>query len=271
MFFFSRRQISRLLLCTTLLILVVLLAACSNASAGVEVGFKPVGLPVQIHVNSFGEVSLSVSRSFVTPLGVFDAGLVSNPNSYFDTIETALTIRIGEGECIYDLNGQTGLDLDLSHDDFRLVRLQETGGNIFIELEGEGNISCKQGPVSLKPALGENAEASQRGQSVAEIVAGCEGASPSNLSLNATAVIAVQQAAVHVNPDEFPPLVRNKYLSQGRTVKIIDGPICGRGNPGQVIFWKVQSEEITFSSGERGIIVGWVAEESGNVYLLQPK
>ncbi|MCA9898970.1 MAG: hypothetical protein H6654_01540 [Ardenticatenaceae bacterium] len=267
---FPSRHLSKLFL-FAVLTAIVLLTACSLVEdADVEVGFKPVGIPIRISVNSAGEVSLDVSRSFVTPLGVFDAGLVSDPESYFDTIETSLTIRIGTGECIYDLNGESGLDLDLSHDNFRLVRLQESAGNIFIELEGDGGVSCKQGPVTLKPSNETDREVRQTAQSVAEIVANCEGASPSNLQLNATAVISVQQAAVHVNPDEFPPLVRNKYLRQGRTVTIIDGPVCGRGNPGQAIFWKVRSEEITFSTGERGIIVGWIAEESGNVYLLRP-
>ena len=81
---------------------------------------------------------------------------------------------------------------------------------------------------------------------------------------------SVNQVAVHTNPSELVPLVENKYLVQGHVVSIIDGPVCGTGNPGHVLFWKAQSEEIVFSNGQRGIIVGWIGEESGDVYLLRP-
>ena len=49
-------------------------------------------------------------------------------------------------------------------------------------------------------------------------------------------------------------------------VTIVDGPVCAE----RVLFWKVRSEEINFAGGGHGIIVGWVGEESGDIYLLRP-
>ena len=48
---------------------------------------------------------------------------------------------------------------------------------------------------------------------------------------------------------------------------IVEGPICAE----RVLFWKVRSGEIEFVSGGRGVIVGWVAEERGDIYLLLPR
>jgi hypothetical protein len=75
------------------------------------------------------------------------------------------------------------------------------------------------------------------------------------------------KSAVYQTPGESTPWVRNKYLAGDRVVTIIDGPVCAE----RVLFWKVQSQEIDFAGGGRGVIVGWVAEESGDIYLLEPK
>lgn len=86
------------------------------------------------------------------------------------------------------------------------------------------------------------------------------------VSVGEEAVIAVFQAAVHQSPGESTPLVRNKYLARGRVVTIVKGPVCAE----RVLFWKVRSGEIEFAGDGRGVIIGWVAEESGDIYLLMP-
>jgi len=183
-----------------------------------------------------------------------------NRKKYFDTIENALTIRIGENDCMYDLNGND-FEIDLQAEAFRLVSLRKENKNIYVELEGEHSVNCKQ---QLTTSVAKRIDVSPDDLN-------CPGASPSHLAIGSTAYISVHQASVHQFPNEFPPLVENKYLKRNRVVTIIDGPVCGEGNPGHALFWKVRSQEITFSNGKRGVIVGWVAEESGDEYLLRPK
>lgn len=237
-----------------LLISSIALPGCGEVA--LEIGYHPPGVPLEISINSFGEIEFELSRQIPTPLGVFEVGVVTEPQKYFDTVENVLLIRIDGQECIYDLNGQT-FDVDLSAADYRLVSLQQKGGSIFIELQGDGHTVCKQHQASIYASDG----ASQS----------CPGASPSHLSVGASAYISVFQASVYQSPSELAPLVENKYLRENRQVTIIDGPICGPGNPGHVLFWKVRSEEIRFNSGRQGVIVGWVAEESGDIYLLRPR
>ena len=224
-----------------------------------EFSYQTPIIPLEVTVNTWGEVNVGLSPQIVTPLGTFEAGAITDLTRYFDGVENTLTIRIDDQECIYDLNGGH-FKFKLQEGNFEQVAIEVNGKNIFIELDGDGYTGCKQ----------RSAVDARRAPIVSGDDLHCPGASPSALTLGGRAVVSVSQVTVHTTPSELAPLVKNKYLVQGRVVSIIDGPVCGTGNPGHVLFWKVQSEEIAFSNGQRGIIVGWISEESGDVYLLRP-
>ncbi len=226
---------------------------------GLEFGYSPPIVPLRVSVNTWGEVNISATTYVVTPLGTFDANAIADPTRYFDGVQNTLTIRIDDQDCIFDLNGGD-FDFELQGNNYELVRLNSQNKNIFVELKGQAYTGCKQ-----RTPVASRRVPIQSGDEL-----NCPGASPSHVVLGGRAVISVNQATVHTEPSELAPLVRNKYLRRDRLVTIVDGPVCGQGNPGHVLFWKVQSEEISFSDGSRGVVVGWVGEESGDVYLLKP-
>ena len=249
-----------------LLFLTILLTDCESTSAVVE--YKPPIVPVKLgmSINGRGEIDISVgvSGEIVTPLGVFEIGLVTNPAEQFDVVENTLVVRIDDQDCIYDLKGVNFTVAGLNTEDtYTFVSLTEENKNIFLELKSSSNTGCKQRSVNAKmvettmPISGNDIP--------------CEGASPSHLHLGDTAHVSYFQVTVHQTPSELAPLSPHKYLRENRTVTLIDGPICGTGDPGYVLFWKVKSEEITFSDGSRGSVVGWIPEESGDIYLLKPR
>lgn len=229
----------------------LLLVACKQV--GGQISYHPPLIPLKITVNTWGEINLEASGEVVTPLGTFEVGAITQPNQYFDGVENVLTVLIDDQTCWYDLNGQDfSIDLEPGHYD--QISLRQEDGNIFLELDGPGYTGCSQRPVTA--TLGK-----VRGSDVV-----CEGSSPSYLAIGDQATVSVFQVAVHQSPGESTPLVRNKYLAGNRLVTIVDGPVCAE----RVLFWKVRSQEIDFAGGGRGIIVGWVGEESGDDYLLRP-
>lgn len=244
--YLKRNYIEIFILCAS-----PLLVACQVVAG--QISYSPPVLPLKISVNTWGEIDIEASGQIVTPLGVFEAGVIAEPTRYFDGVQSTLIVLIDDQECWYDLNGQD-FELDLQPGHYEQISLRRENGNIFLELDGPGYTGCSQ--RSVTSVVGKVS-----GNDVA-----CPGASPSHLAVGDQAYISVFQATVHQSPGESTPLVKNKYLAGDRVVTIIDGPVCAE----RVLFWKVQSQEIDFAGGGRGVIVGWVAEESGDIYLLMP-
>lgn len=232
----------------------LLVAACD--SVGAKVAYQPLGVPLKISINSWGEIDIEASGEIVTPIGVFEVGLVTDPARFFDGVQNTLVVRIGSQECWYDLNGQD-FNVELAPGYYQQIALRKEQSNICLELQGEETAvsGCSQKPIRTAARL----------QPAQQIV--CEGALPSHLAVGKEATISVFQAAVHQEPGESTPLVRNKFLARDQIVTIVEGPVCAE----RVLFWKVRSQEIDFAGGGRGVIVGWVAEESGDIYLLKPR
>lgn len=236
---------------TVLCISSLLLIACQQV--GGQLTYHPPVVPLKISVNTWGEIDIEASGEIVTPLGTFEVGVVAQPDQFFDGVENTLTILIDDEACYYGLSDQN-FEVELEPGQYDKIALRQENGNIFLELDGPGYTGCSQRPVTS--VLGK-----VHGNDIV-----CEGASPSSLAIGDQAYISVFQAAVHQSPGESTPLVRNKYLARDRVVTIVDGPVCAE----RVLFWKVRSEEINFAGGGHGIIVGWVGEESGDIYLLRP-
>jgi WD40 repeat protein len=95
----------------------------------------------------------------------------------------------------------------------------------------------------------------------------CPEAFTTRLSIGMQAqVVASPNLRVRERPTASASTVYGTSLSRGRTVYILDGPVCDGG----MLWWKIETGMITLSNGERHNIVGWVAEESGDQWMLEP-
>lgn len=226
-----------------------------------EGSFKPVLIPVTLSINSLGEVSLAPGGiSIPTPLGVFEAGAYLETYPFAQTTQNVLVIRIDDQECAYDLHGDK-IEVNLEDGNYQLISVSTNDDDVYIEVKGDHYTGCTQdwSTVAVSNSLQSSGNE-----------AGCPGASRSFLSAGSRAYVSVLQASVLKEPSEFSSFAKYKYLDGGDVVTIIDGPVCGPGNPGHVLFWKVRSEVINFADGTSGIVEGWIGEESGDIYLLRP-
>lgn len=254
-------------ICLLLCSLTMATTACSllkraSEAAAIEFTYNPP-LPLEISVNTWGEVTIETKAgvSLPTPIGVFSVELMTDSNHLMESADNVLVIRIDDQQCVYDMHGHA-LQFTGVEGQYEILAVETDGdGNVTIELKGDHYTGCTQQWTTV-------AVANTAGASGHE--AGCPGASPSYLEVGDAAYVSVFQAAVLKEPSEFASFARYKYLDGGRTVTIIDGPICGPGNPGHVLFWRVRSELIRFADGTSGEVEGWVAEESGDIYLLRP-
>lgn len=228
----------------------------------IEGSFDPIIIPITISINSLGEVTLKprTDLDVPTPIGVFHAGVYLESHPFVEATQNILVIKIDDQECAYDLHGDK-FEVNLEQGNFQLISLSTESDNIYIELKGDHYTGCSQDWSTVavsNPAQGSGNEA------------GCPGASRSYLSIGSSAYVSVLQASVLKEPSEFSSFAKYKYLDGGNIVTITDGPVCGPGNPGHVLFWKVRSEVIHFADGTSGVVEWWVAEESGDIYLLRP-
>lgn len=260
----SRTQLRALVL---VLLLAELTMGCTlieriRGDVVLEGSYEPIIIPITISINSLGEVTLEPRSeiSVPTPIGVFRAGAHLEAHPFATSPQNVLVIRIDDQECAYDLHGDK-FEVDLNGGNFQLVSLKTEDDNIYIELRGDHHTGCTQDwstVAASNPSQGSGNET------------GCPGASRSYLATGARVYISVFQASVLREPSEFSSFARYKYLDSGNVVTVIDGPVCGPGNPGHVLFWKVRSEVIDFADGTSDVVEGWVAEESGDIYLMRP-
>lgn len=251
-----------------LLFFMILTTGCSllrraDDMAAVEFTYEAPVIPIEISVNTWGEIDIKTTAgiSVPTPVGVFGANLVTDSQHIMQSFDNVLVIRIDDQQCVYNMHGHS-IEFEGVEGQFQIVSVETDGdGNVTIELKGDHYTGCTQEwtNVALTNAAGASGNE-----------AGCPGASPSYLDVGDAAYVSVFQASVLKEPSEFASFARYKYLDGGRTVTIIDGPVCGPGNPGHVLFWKVRSEVIRFVDGTSDAVEGWVAEESGDIYLLRP-
>ena len=264
----KQHSLAALSTCLLLCSLTLATTACSllrraSEEAAVEFTYKPPVIPLEISVNTWGEVTIQTKAdvSLPTPIGVFSAALMTDSNHFMQSADNVLIIRIDDQQCVYDMHGQS-LQFTGVEGQYEIVAVEtDEQGNVTIVLEGDHYTGCTQEWTTVAVANTVGASGHEEG---------CAGASPSYLEVGDAAYISVFQAAVLKEPSEFASFTKYKYLDGGRTVTIIDGPVCGPGNPGHVLFWRVRSEVIDFVDGTSDAVEGWVAEESGDIYLLRP-
>lgn len=95
----------------------------------------------------------------------------------------------------------------------------------------------------------------------------CSGALPTRLAIGDVARVVADRVRVREGPGTDYATVYGTSIDSGRTVIILDGPVCDDG----MLWWKGETGLITLTNGVQHNIVGWVAEESGGEWLLEPE
>ncbi len=283
-------------LALSFVMLVLIVVGCSSAEdLNEEVDFEPnlyfnpPIIPLRVSINEEGRPTLSfIGPRIITPIGVFGVEAGVSQKTYFEGVEKSLIVQIGDSVCAYDLHAGN-FRLEFEKGAFSVKSIQSEGDYLSIHLEGPANeCSLNYGNVknSDSPETGSPVnDSSGDGYSIDEISGDdgigeskkydtpetCIGASPTRLKISGRAEVSHQQVKVFKEPGNLSGQTREAVLSVGRQVTIIDGPFCGELTPGQGLFWRVRTDEITLSDGQPGVIVGWVVEESGDIYFLTPR
>jgi hypothetical protein len=93
----------------------------------------------------------------------------------------------------------------------------------------------------------------------------CPGALPTRVSIGAMARVINYQLNVRSGPGTQNSIVRR--LDVGRTMDILDGPVCDEGQ----LWYHIVSETIRPRDGSQPYQAeGWLVEESGGTYYLEP-
>lgn len=246
------------ILFTGSILLLSLLASCSTLgpttnsgsnlspsidNANVEVGFKPRFVPVRVSINQRGEIGLSSSYTFQTPIGVFD---ISADYRFADTQERysvpVFIIQVDDEVTVYELEPNVEFDIDFESEQYYKIEQLSVleNGDIILHVtslnQNNNNSSSKQ----LSPAN-----------------IGCAGAPQTRLNIGYTARVT--------DADGEPNSVRDAPASGtvlglapvGTLFEIIDGPVCDNRR----VWWKIKT-----ANG----YTGWGAEGKPGVYWMEP-
>jgi hypothetical protein len=260
----------------TLLFVIMLLSSCGGGDPNVEVGYQPPFIPIRVAVNRWGDVSVESSYQLSTPIGTFDLTMgYSIAAIRRDADYPVLVIRVDDEVTVYELSPDNSFEVkfDNGNQYYREVNLvRDRDGDIILELESVEIVSASSsGEVGTSPGstntLPGNPPDSEQKPGSSTYSDWCPGAFATRLAVGSRAkVVAVPRLVVHEEPGEGTPTVYGHSLSNGRTVTILDGPICDGG----MLWWYAESGVITLTNGDQHNVVGWMAEESGDEWLLEP-
>lgn len=109
------------------------LGGCNTIAA--EGVYHPTGIPLQVSVNTWGEVNFSVDTgvNVPTPIGVFEANVIIDPARELNNGQNTLTIRLDGQDQIYDLHG-ADFDIDFESGYYEKIRIGKQGNNLLLEI-----------------------------------------------------------------------------------------------------------------------------------------
>lgn len=109
------------------------LGGCNTIAA--EGVYHPTGIPLQVSVNTWGEVNFAVDTGVTvpTPIGVFEANVIIDPARELNNGQSTLTIRLDDQDQIYDLHG-ADFDIDFESGYYEKIRIGKQGNNLLLEI-----------------------------------------------------------------------------------------------------------------------------------------
>ncbi len=210
------------------------LTACSGSTEqGLFVEYN-VGL-LSVTMDSNGSISFGVSTEFTIPslVGSFTVGYYVDPARELN-LPSALVIRTPTRDYVYDLHGQ---DFEIEFDSgyYERIRLVKSENNIILiveQIDGQLNFSTST-----------SSQTSIRGFT-------CNGAYGPHFNIGDRFYVPPGDGSTSVweEPNNVPRIGRIPENAGG---VIIGGPVCKRGQEGNLVSWMVQTD-----SG----LEGWVSE-----------
>ena len=250
----------------------ILLIGCTGSR--VEIGYRPPLIPIRVSIDQQGRLTLSSSYAVSTPIGTFDVSAGHSVAAIRRSVEyPVLIIRVDGVMTVYELSPGHAFDVEFFGDErhYKKVRLQRfPDGDMVLELESVPivvNVPPTAVPTTRPrtPNTGSSGTVQRPANPVYSDW--CPGAFETRLAIGARAkVVAVPRLVVREGPNTRSQPVHGHSLSNGRTITILEGPVCDGG----MLWWKAESGIITLTNGQQHNIVGWMAEESGDEWLLEP-
>lgn len=244
----------------------LLLGGCGGQTT-FEVGYEPPAIPIRVSINQRGELSAEWSRKLKTPIGTFDLEIGHSINAIRrNNANPVLIIRVDNQLIVYELDPNNKFDVffDGGNRHYQQVKLEKRDGDIILELESVPTAAIPPQPEAKQASTGTVAVTSPPTAVPANT---CPGAFPTRLAIGARAqVVAQPNLMVREEPNTRSDTVYGTSLSKGREVTVLNGPECDGG----MLWWFIETGTITLTNGKRHNIMGWVAEESGNEWMLEP-
>lgn len=233
---------------------VVNLPSCSTV--GVEGAFEPYAIPLKISINSWGEISLTVETDveIPTPLGTASIGLILDPARHFNTMNT-LTVRINGTDYFYDLHGND-FNIDFESGYYKQISLIKRSNDLLLVVES----LVDSPPIQVEPPVSSSSGSSGQGSVIPS--SDCPGALKKRLNIGDRAEVIIYQLSVRSAPGLS--YSKEHVLAEGRSVDILDGPICAD----TAWWWKIYfSGQI--STGDVITFEGWMMEADYDTYYLR--
>lgn len=143
----ARRAPARFFLFFITVVILPLLVGCGEErSANVRVEYQPPVIPLQVSIDTNGEITFSTSGMEIpTPLGKFRAGIEVRQAVRFNEVKSTLTIRFDGQDHVYDLHGRD-FDIDFKQGYYEKVAITKAGSHILLELR-----RAAETPVAVRP------------------------------------------------------------------------------------------------------------------------
>jgi len=244
----------------TLLVSVCLITSCG--AAGVKVAYTPPAVPLTVEIDSHGNISVSIAKTFTGPWGTVTiaADVESDRLSEFDF---TLDIRLDGQDHVYGLKGGTAKkgEANFASTFYRLLNIYWDEKSVLI-------IAARMDGATPPPYVRTAPTAAPRATEVPNrgnaSLALCGNAPVSRLSIGSYAKISASDLPNVLNS---APASRSggartlyeMYSVQNARLHLVDGPVCD----GQHLWWKVWWPL-------KGGVYGWTPEGEDGIYWLDP-
>jgi hypothetical protein len=106
---------------------------CNTIAA--EGVYHPTGIPLQVSVNTWGEVNFTVDTgvNIPTPIGAFEANVIIDPARELNSNQNTLTIRLNGQDRVYDLHG-VDFNIEFESGYYEKIRIDKHGNNLLLEI-----------------------------------------------------------------------------------------------------------------------------------------
>lgn len=217
-----------------LLIFIVVVYSAWMIGRGEENFFLSYGLgPLSVSIDGSQNIEFAVTGrvQIPTPIGSVTAGYRDNPAGFYQ-LPKVLIIRVDDTDYFYDLHGQN-VDISFESEYYRLVQVRERGGNLLVIVQ-EDTVGSFASPQDAN-GFGRFS---------------CSGAYGPSFQIGDRFYIPPGDGPTSVweEPNNVP---RVGLIPENGGGIILGGPVCKRGQQGNLVTWMILSD-----NG----VEGWVAE-----------